>query len=424
MKKLLLPTLFLFFSLNLFAQEHTEHHHVHLNGGQLDFRANYHSVIYDLFGGSMVFKDSLVPLFPDTTVIVEYTDTNLNTTHYRPSVHGLVSVYDPRSELFGNDQTSGIENYFCHADPVNIDSVMTFGKYVKSDTNSYDRLRFDIVTENHSISPFSISIYELDIDSDSLIDSLSIASIQVKGDTSAYRSGSPFIISNTTTVYRDLTVQDTGTAKFFIAPLSNVQIPASGIAAVIVTYEPDSGSYTPFSDTIYLNQHKGMNHYTAVMRSNRILNDANLYWLQFSAIGSQFFNYNNVTGYINTASRYDTSTTTSAIHTDLSHQSFFRASGNNNTCSFSSYDSNLLDSQTKIFPNPSNGSFYIQLKNYTGKDNFELSLNSLLGQTVYTETVKMGNGVKAIQAENFKPGVYLLTIDNGKEAAVKRVVIQ
>ncbi len=420
MKKIALLLLLALFATPTFAQNSTV---FGTSGPWVNYRADYQTALYDLFLGSTTFKDSLVPLFPDTTVIVEYTDTNLNTTHYSPSVHGLVSIYDPKSELYGYDQTTGSELYFCPTDPVDLDSVMTYGKYVVNDTNNLGRIRFDIITNNHpSIPPFNISRYGFDIDSDGSIDSLSITSVQLKGDTSAYTSGSPFTISNTTTVYRDLTIQDTGATKFFIAPLTNVQIPANGIAAVIVTYEPDTGSYTPFTDTIFLNQQKGINHYTAVMRSNRILNDDNLYWLQFSAITSLFFNLNNVTGYINTDSRYDTSTTTSAIHTDLSHQSFFRVIGI--PCIFSISENSILSSQTKIFPNPNNGSFYIQLKNYADKGDFELSLSNLYGQVVYTQTARMKNGANPIQIDNLEPGVYLLTIDNGKETAVKRVVIQ
>lgn len=420
MKKTILFSFLLTLSIPLIAQHnHDDKPH---NGGPIDVRANYQVALYDLFGGGFVFKDSLVPIFPDTTVIVEYSDTNSNTTHNRPSVHGLVSIYDPTSELFGNNPISGTENYFCGFSPVNLDSVMTYGKFIMNDTTHAGRLRFDVIVNTPNSLPLLPIRKNLDVDADGTIDSLSIVSVQIIGDSNS-QAYSPFNITSNTTVYRDLTIQDTGSTKLFISALSNITIPAQGIAAVVITYEPDTGSYTPFSDTIFLGKKKGINSYNALIHSNKMKTDSNLYWLQFSTITSLFYNFNNVTGYISTANRYDSDTTSTAIHSNLSHQSFFRASGNN-SCGFTTYESRLLDSQTNIFPNPNNGSFYIQLKNYSGKDEFTLSLSTLYGQEVYTNTLEMGNGIKAIDTDNLEAGVYLLTIDNGKEAAIKRIVIE
>jgi photosystem II stability/assembly factor-like uncharacterized protein len=84
----------------------------------------------------------------------------------------------------------------------------------------------------------------------------------------------------------------------------------------------------------------------------------------------------------------------------------------------------FADGDFSVFPNPNNGSFQLNF-NSKKADNYTISVTNVLGQTVFTEKVDnfSGSYSKKVDLVTGGKGVYMLTITNGKDQSVKKVVV-
>ncbi len=78
-----------------------------------------------------------------------------------------------------------------------------------------------------------------------------------------------------------------------------------------------------------------------------------------------------------------------------------------------------LLADVKCFPNPTSGSFYLRLE----KDFSRLAIRNLNGQLIQ-ETEKPGKGDHEFDAGNWAPGIYLLEVQQGKEVAMEKLVVE
>ncbi len=389
-------------------------------GGNVNIRANYQSILYDLFGGNATFDLGFVTVFPDTAIMQEGTSAGGGTSYFRPSNHGLVYIYDPQSELFGNDQNTGVENYFSAIDPVNVDSIFTAGIYFINNTlATTDRLRFDIVTGYWGSGPFVDLSGVADVDADLVNDTISLQGLRIIGSNS---NGVPsYNLAGATTVFRTLTPADTGKVVDFGVGLNGIQIPsAGGGLGVIITYEPTTGSYTPNMDTVSLNDNTGN---TNIFRSLIALsNDPELYWLQYTEASNQYFNHNIVGGFISPDERYNTSANTfSNTYLRYAHSTSARVSGVSHV-SVTELENN--SGNFSVYPNPSNGDFNLKLEGFKGDDTYTVTVMNILGQTVHEEVVTMSNGVKSFSLSDVEKGLYLVNINSENLNVVQKITIK
>jgi hypothetical protein len=89
-----------------------------------------------------------------------------------------------------------------------------------------------------------------------------------------------------------------------------------------------------------------------------------------------------------------------------------------------SINDDTLAANFKIYPNPSDGNFEIQLLNTSG-ETISLQLFDLKGRVVYTDLVKESGKInRSIAINNLSTGVYLLKVFEGNRQVTKKVVIQ
>lgn len=77
----------------------------------------------------------------------------------------------------------------------------------------------------------------------------------------------------------------------------------------------------------------------------------------------------------------------------------------------------------KIYPNPSNGQFRLEMKSPQEKG-FTLTIRNILGQKNYNEIIQVnGSSIKDIDITTFDKGVYFLSLENESERFVKKIVL-
>jgi len=77
-----------------------------------------------------------------------------------------------------------------------------------------------------------------------------------------------------------------------------------------------------------------------------------------------------------------------------------------------------------IRPNPNNGLFNLTISNKI-KTTYNLTVRNLLGQQVYTEIISVNETVaKQMDLTEFEKGVYVVSLENGAEKILKKVVVQ
>jgi hypothetical protein len=78
----------------------------------------------------------------------------------------------------------------------------------------------------------------------------------------------------------------------------------------------------------------------------------------------------------------------------------------------------------KIFPNPNNGTFKVELSNLAEKG-MNLRVTDLTGRVLQEKTTEIGNKMQTIDAQQISEGLYFLQIiSEGKVLAVKKFVKQ
>lgn len=80
------------------------------------------------------------------------------------------------------------------------------------------------------------------------------------------------------------------------------------------------------------------------------------------------------------------------------------------------YDLNIL-------PNPNNGNFTVQL-DAEGLQNAELQLVNALGQVLFSQQLNNGQFIRQFDLTQEGQGVYFLRLENEKEIAVHRIVVE
>jgi len=78
-----------------------------------------------------------------------------------------------------------------------------------------------------------------------------------------------------------------------------------------------------------------------------------------------------------------------------------------------------------VFPNPNNGTFTIKLSS-TKNEKLRLSINSIVGESVYSEEQITVNGelLKTVDLSSFSEGIYFLVIENNNRIVTEKIVIQ
>jgi PKD repeat protein len=85
---------------------------------------------------------------------------------------------------------------------------------------------------------------------------------------------------------------------------------------------------------------------------------------------------------------------------------------------------NLLASKIKLYPNPNNGTFSIEIPTVL-KSDYHLEAQELTGKTVATQTLKVMDGqIQPIDLSRLAKGVYLVRIFNADISVVKKVIIE
>jgi len=79
----------------------------------------------------------------------------------------------------------------------------------------------------------------------------------------------------------------------------------------------------------------------------------------------------------------------------------------------------VKNSKFNVYPNPTNGVFTIQLD---GNVKYDVAVNNLLGQTVYSTTT---NGMNtSIDLSNFDKGIYTVELKNNLSTVTEKVIIE
>ena len=77
-----------------------------------------------------------------------------------------------------------------------------------------------------------------------------------------------------------------------------------------------------------------------------------------------------------------------------------------------------------VSPNPNSGLFNLEISNRV-KTTYNLNVRNLLGQQVYTENITVnGTITKQMDLTHFEKGVYVVSLENGAEKILKKVVVK
>lgn len=77
-----------------------------------------------------------------------------------------------------------------------------------------------------------------------------------------------------------------------------------------------------------------------------------------------------------------------------------------------------------VFPNPNDGQFTLQFTNAIS-DNYTIEVKNLLGQVIYSESLKInGNTNRNLNLNSVDQGVYLLTVRSGSSETTSRIMIR
>lgn len=84
----------------------------------------------------------------------------------------------------------------------------------------------------------------------------------------------------------------------------------------------------------------------------------------------------------------------------------------------------MSDAGMSVYPNPSNGTFRVQLNGYTNAD-VQLQIVNTLGQIVYANTISVMEDITVEEiALDLQPGTYLVQLINGDEITVNPIIVE
>jgi len=86
-------------------------------------------------------------------------------------------------------------------------------------------------------------------------------------------------------------------------------------------------------------------------------------------------------------------------------------------------DTKSLYASFNVFPNPTSGAFTVEISNVTASD-LVITLTNIQGQTIYQNNVKNVVNYQENIGNQLSRGLYFLTVNNGKEVKVQKVVVQ
>jgi len=89
----------------------------------------------------------------------------------------------------------------------------------------------------------------------------------------------------------------------------------------------------------------------------------------------------------------------------------------------SGIDENNLVAVFNVYPNPTTGAFTVQINNSTPSD-LVISLTNIQGQVIFRNTVKNTINYQETIDNNLAKGLYFLSVNNGKEVKVQKVVVE
>ena len=93
------------------------------------------------------------------------------------------------------------------------------------------------------------------------------------------------------------------------------------------------------------------------------------------------------------------------------------------TCTTKLTDYNSLTNAVNIMPNPSNGVFNILMTLPKSQD-ISVTISNMLGQSVYVNNFKsFTDGMLTVDLSDKNQGIYFVTVTNGIEKNVQRIVI-
>ena len=84
--------------------------------------------------------------------------------------------------------------------------------------------------------------------------------------------------------------------------------------------------------------------------------------------------------------------------------------------------SERTESEISIYPNPSNGLFFIDASSFTN-ESVRVRLNDLTGKTIFESSVILGNSVLPIQTEGLSAGTYVLEIASQNQIIDQKVLL-
>lgn len=82
-----------------------------------------------------------------------------------------------------------------------------------------------------------------------------------------------------------------------------------------------------------------------------------------------------------------------------------------------------LGTSFTVYPNPASGAFTVEVRNTTAS-NLVISLTNIQGQVVYQNRVNNVVNHRETIDNNLSKGIYFLSLNNGREVAVQKVVVQ